>query len=126
MYPTENGLQRGDLQDLEIVVDVPNQVEAGQYVMEVGLFSEEAYQGELDDEKTHLRDLITVNINVREFHDMQITIDETVENAIKIATPGRTVQYIVNVTNNGNVVDDAFLNVYTISGEDWNEEPNKV
>ena len=123
LYPTENGLQRGDLQDLEIVVDVPNQVEAGQYVMEVGLFSEEAYQGELDDEKTHLRDLITVNINVREFHDMQITIDETVENAIKIATPGRTVQYIVNVTNNGNVVDDAFLNVYTISGEDWNEEP---
>ena len=123
LYPTENGLQRGDLQDLEIVVDVPNQVEAGQYVMEVGLFSEEAYQGELDDEKTHLRDLITVNINVREFHDMQIMIDETVENAIKIATPGRTVQYIVNVTNNGNVVDDAFLNVYTISGEDWNEEP---
>ena len=123
LYPTENGLQRGDLQDLEIAVNIPDQVEAGQYIMEIGLFSEEAYQGELDNEKTHLRELITVIINVREFHDMQITIDELVENAIKIATPGRTVQYIVNVTNNGNVVDDVFLNVHTEDGDEWDEEP---
>ena len=57
LYPTENGLQRGDLQDLEIAVNIPDQVEAGQYIMEIGLFSEEAYQGELDNEKTHLREL---------------------------------------------------------------------
>jgi uncharacterized membrane protein len=123
LYPTENGLQRGDIQYLEIITNVPNQVEAGQYVLEIGLFSEEAYQSETDSEETHLRELITIAITVREFHDMQIMIDETLENTVKIAAPGRTVQYLVNVTNNGNVVDDAFLNVHTMNNDAWNEDP---
>jgi len=124
LYPTQNGLQRGDSKDVEIIVNVPDQVEAGEYVMKIGLFSEEAYSPNYPEtEKTHLRELITVSINVREFHDMQITIDDKVENEIKIAAPGRTVQYIVNITNNGNVVDDAFLNIHTKSSDEWNEEP---
>tara|TARA_B100001115_G_C15848584_1_gene429512 strand:- start:13304 stop:18346 length:5043 start_codon:yes stop_codon:yes gene_type:complete len=112
LYPTENGLQRNDLQNLEIIANIPDKVEAGTYVMELGLFSEEAYQGPSDSEKTHLRELITVEFIVREFYDMQISIDPTVENSVKTAAPGRAVQFIVNVTNNGNVVDDAFLNVH--------------
>ena len=123
MYPTENGLQLGDIQYLEIITNVPNQVEAGQYDLEIGLISEEAYQSETDSEETHLRELITIAITVREFHDMQIMIDETLENTVKIAAPGRTVQYLVNVTNNGNVVDDAFLNVHTMNNDAWNEDP---
>ena len=43
------------------------------------------------------------DITVNQFHDMQIWIDETVESQIKTTAPGRTVRYLLNVTNNGNV-----------------------
>ena len=29
----------------------------------------------------------------------------------------------MNVTNNGNVVDDVFLNIHTEDGDKWDEEP---
>ena len=39
-------------------------------------------------EELNIRDRLTIVVNVREFHDMQISIDETVENPIKTTAQG--------------------------------------
>jgi hypothetical protein len=58
---------------------------------------------------------------------MQISIDETVENAVKTSAPGRVVRYIVNITNNGNVPDVPSLNNHTATRDGdallWGELP---
>ena len=53
------------------------------------------------------------NVEVNEFHDMQIIMDSNVDNAIKTTSPGRNVKFTVNITNNGNVPDTPSLNNHT-------------
>ena len=116
-------LQRGDVQEVNVQVNVPDQIPAGEYHILIGVFSEEAFQGPTDSESTHQRDQIDLTIEVREFHDLQISIDPSIDNKIKTTAPGRTVQFVVNITNNGNVEDTVFLNVHTQASNQWNEEP---
>ena len=64
---------------------------------------------------------------VQEFYDMQISMDETVDNAIKTSAPGRIVRFEVNITNNGNVPDWARLDNHTSQRDGealiWSELP---
>ena len=62
---------------------------------------------------TRLRDVTTLTVTVREFYDMQISMDPTVENDVKTSAPGRVVRFIVNVTNAGNVPDVPTLDNHT-------------
>ena len=79
--------------------------------------------------KVRLRDTVTVVVIVNEFYDMQISIDESQDNPLKITAPGRIVKYVVNVTNAGNVPDTPRLHNHTqikdpTSGElTWVETP---
>jgi hypothetical protein len=56
---------------------------------------------------------VVILVTVNEFYDMQIEIDTSVDNAIKTSAPGRIVEYIVNVTNAGNVPDTPSLHNHT-------------
>ena len=80
-------------QTVDVIMKVPKQVQAGQYTLKLNAFSEELYEG------TRLRDTVTVVVIVNEFYDMQISIDESQDNPLKITAPGRIVKYVVNVTN---------------------------
>ncbi len=111
-------LQRDGEQTVEIIVNVPEQIVAGDYVIQIKAFSEESYDG------TRERAVVVLQIHVNEFHDMQIWIDESVESQIKTTAPGRTVRYLVNVTNNGNVADIPTLHNHTKSGDHWNTVPS--
>jgi hypothetical protein len=62
---------------------------------------------------TRLREEIPIIVTVNEFYDMQISIDPTVDNAVKTSAPGRIVEFVVNVTNSGNVVDTPALHNHT-------------
>jgi hypothetical protein len=107
-------------------MNVPNQVQAGTYTVVLQAFSEEAYPDSAGRE-TRLRDQLVFNVEVSEFHDMQISMDETVENAVKTSAPGRVVRYVVNITNNGNVPDVPSLNNHTATRDGdallWAELP---
>jgi len=117
-------LQRDQSETIEVRVNVPKQVEAGDYEIVLDVFSEEAYPDNLG-RPTRLRDSITLTITVNEFHDMQIWLDPFVESDVKTTAPGRTVRFNLNVTNNGNVVDRATLFNHTIdlSTGLWGENP---
>ena len=52
-----------------------------------------------------LRDIISLKVNIIEFHDMRITLDPSVESKIKTTAPSRIVRFTLNVTNFGNVPD---------------------
>ena len=60
---------------------------------------------------------------------MQISIDSTVDNAVKTSAPGRIVEFVVNVTNAGNVVDTPTLHNHTSNKDSstgsviWNTFP---
>ena len=110
-------LQRGDMQMVEVLVEVPERVAAGEYTVEIDIFSEEAFGG------TRLRDTITLDITVNEFHDMRFELDPYVESPVKTTAPGRTVRFILNVTNNGNVPDTATVHNHTKKGDVWDENP---
>jgi len=110
-------LQRDELQQVEVVVEAPQEVGAGDYTVEIDVFSEEAFSG------TRLRDSVTLSITINEFHDMRFELDPFVESPVKTTAPGRTVRFVLNVTNNGNVPDTATLHNHTKKGEVFDEVP---
>ncbi|MEE2747970.1 MAG: CARDB domain-containing protein [Candidatus Thermoplasmatota archaeon] len=115
---TLSELERDDSETVDIVINIPGQIVAGDYHVVIKTFSEEEFDG------TKERDAILFDITVNQFHDMQIWLDETVESQIKTTAPGRTVRYLLNVTNNGNVPDTPTLHNHTKSGSDWNDQPS--
>jgi hypothetical protein len=66
-------------------------------------------------------------VTVKEFHDMQISMDPNVDNAVKTSAPGKVVRFTFNVTNNGNVPDVPTLNNHTAQTDGnellWNVLP---
>ncbi len=109
-------LQRDQVEEIEVRVNVPHQVEAGDYEIVLDVFSEEAYPDSAG-RPTRLRDSVTLTITVNEFHDMQIWLDPFVESDVKTTAPGRTVRFNLNVTNNGNVPDTPTLHNHTKKGD---------
>ena len=100
-------LDRGESQTVPIQISVPEMTHAGQYTVVLDVLSEEPYEG------TKVRDTILLQIEIIEFHDMRIEIDPMVESKIKTTAPGRTVRFIMNITNFGNVPDQPSLHNYT-------------
>jgi len=105
-------LSRDTSQTVDVTINVPNQVPAGDYTVILQAFSEEDYP-DASGHRTRLRDEVVILVTVNEFYDMQIEIDSSVDNAIKTSAPGRIVEYIVNVTNAGNVPDTPSLHNHT-------------
>jgi len=66
-------------------------------------------------------------VNVLEFHDMQISIDPTIDTDVKTAAPGQIIDFTVNITNAGNVEDTPALHNHTATRSDgewvFEEEP---
>jgi len=120
-------LSRDTNQIFDITMNVPDQVEAGIYMVVFQTFSEESYPSEIDGRLTRLRFTQIIPVYVQEFYDMQISMDSTVDNAIKTSAPGRIVRFELNITNNGNVPDWPTLNNHTANrdGESliWTELP---
>jgi len=100
-----------------VTIHIPDQIVAGTYHVVFKVHSEESYEG------TTERDSITYTLTVREYHDMQIFLDEAVESQVKTTAPGRTVRYLLNVTNNGNVPDIPTIHNHTKSGDTWDDRP---
>jgi hypothetical protein len=99
------------------MINVPEQTLAGQYTVVIEILSEETFEG------SKIRDLVTLQIEVVEFHDMRITIDPTVESRIKTTAPGRVVRFTMNVTNFGNVADQPTVHNHTVDGSGWDTAP---
>ncbi|MFZ8906906.1 MAG: hypothetical protein ACO2Y2_06180 [Poseidonia sp.] len=126
--PRENlqELSPGTYQAFDVLMNVPDRVPAGQYTVVLQAFSEEVYP-DASGRDTRIRDAVVLTITVDEFHDMQISMDPTVDNAVKTSAPGRIVRFTFNVTNNGNVPDVPTLNNHTAQRDGdsllWNELP---
>ena len=105
-------LTRGSSQEVEIIVNVPTQVPAGDYTVIIQAFSEEEYP-DADGKRTRLRSETVLQVTVEEFYDMQISMDPSVDNPVKTSAPGRIVEFVVNITNAGNVVDTPSLHNHT-------------
>ena len=107
-------------QSFDVLMNVPNRVPAGEYTVVLQAFSEEVYP-DASGRETRIRDTISLAVTVDEFHDMQISMDPTVDNAIKTSAPGKIVRFTLNVTNNGNVPDVPTLNNHSAQqdGDDW-------
>ena len=110
-------LDRDESQLIPIIINVPEQTLAGQYTVVLEIFSEESFEG------TKLRDLVTLQVEIVEFHDMRITVDPTVESRIKTTAPGRVVRFTMNVTNFGNVADQPTVHNHTVDGAGWDVVP---
>ena len=119
-------LSRDTDQIFDITMNIPDQVEAGTYMVVFQTFSEESYP-DASGRLTRLRFTQSMPVYVQEFYDMQISMDSTVDNAIKTSAPGRIVRFEMNITNNGNVPDWPTLNNHTASRDGealiWNELP---
>ena len=119
-------LSPGTYQAFDVLMNVPDRVPAGQYTVVLQAFSEEVYP-DANGRDTRIRDTVVLTITVDEFHDMQISMDPTVDNAVKTSAPGRIVRFTFNVTNNGNVPDVPTLNNHTAQRDGdsllWNELP---
>ena len=121
-------LTRGTSQTVDITINVPTQVPAGDYTVVIQAFSEEDYPDDTG-HRTRLRDEIMFQITVNEFYDMQISMDPSIDNAVKTSAPGRIVEFVVNVTNAGNVPDVPSLHNHTSSKDGstgnliWNTLP---
>ena len=119
-------LSAGTYQEFDVLMNVPNQVKAGEYTVVLQAFSEEPYP-DASGRDTRLRDTVELTVTVNEFHDMQISMDSSVDNPVKTSAPGKIVSYTLNVTNNGNVPDVPTLNNHTATqtGDDlvWNTMP---
>ena len=119
-------LSRDTQQLFDVEINVPDQVEAGIYTVVFQTFSEESYP-DASGRLTRLRFTQEIPVYVQEFYDMQITMDDTVDNAIKTSAPGRIVRFEVNITNNGNVPDWARLDNHTSQRDGealiWSELP---
>ena len=105
-------LTRNTSQTIDLTINVPTQVEAGDYTVVVQAFSEEDYPDDTG-HRTRLRDELMFYITVNEFYDMQISMDETIDNPVKTTAPGRIVEYNFNITNAGNVPDTPNLHNHT-------------
>ncbi|MED5496464.1 MAG: hypothetical protein VX872_02770, partial [Candidatus Thermoplasmatota archaeon] len=105
-------LDAGSSQSFDVLMNIPQQVPAGDYTV---VFHTKSEQKDEDaaGRMTRLRDVTTLTVTVREFYDMQISMDSTVENDVKTSAPGRVVRFIVNVTNAGNVPDVPTLDNHT-------------
>jgi len=110
-------LDRDESQQIPLMINVPEETLAGQYTIVIEIYSEETFEG------TKLRDLITLQVEVIEFHDMRITVDPTVESRIKTTAPGRVVRFTMNVTNFGNVADQPTVHNHTIGNTGWDTIP---
>ena len=119
-------LSRDTDQIFDITMNIPDQVEAGVYMVVFQTFSEESYP-DASGRLTRLRFTQSMPVYVQEFYDMQISMDSTVDNAIKTSAPGRIVRFELNITNNGNVPDWPTLNNHTANRDGealiWNELP---
>ena len=119
-------LSAGTYQAFDVLMNVPDQVEAGTYEVVLNAYSEEPYP-DASGRETRLRDSIILEVEVNEFHDMQISMDSSVDNPVKTSAPGKIVSFTLNVTNNGNVPDTPTLNNHTatVTGDDliWNTIP---
>ena len=121
-------LTRDTSQTVDITINVPTQVPAGDYTVVIQAFSEEDYPDDTG-HRTRLRDEIMFQITVNEFYDMQISMDPSVDNAVKTSAPGRIVEFVVNITNAGNVPDTPSLHNHTSSKDGstgnviWNTLP---
>lgn len=101
-------LTRGTSQTVDLTINVPQQVPAGDYTVVIQTFSEEDYPDDTG-HRTRLRGEITFHVTVNEFYDMQINMDPSVDNDVKTSAPGRIVEFVVNITNAGNVPDTPSL-----------------
>ena len=120
-------LSRDTSQEVDLTINVPTQVPAGEYTVYIQAFSEEDYPDETG-HRTRLRATIPIVVNVQEFYDMQISMDPSVDNAVKTSAPGRIVEFVVNITNGGNVPDTPTLHNHTSMKDGsgniiWNELP---
>ena len=121
-------LSRDTSQTVDLTINVPNQVPAGDYTVVIQAFSEEDYPDELG-HRTRLRDEVMFQVTVNEFYDMQISMDPSVDNDVKTSAPGRIVEFVVNITNAGNVPDTPSLHNHTSSKDGstgnviWNTLP---
>ena len=108
------------------MMNVPDRVPAGEYTVVMQAFSEEVYP-DASGRETRIRDTVVLDVTVDEFHDMQISMDPTVDNAVKTSAPGRVVRFTFNITNNGNVPDVPTLNNHTAQRDGdtllWQELP---
>ena len=104
-------LDAGSSQSFDVLMNIPQQVPAGDYTV---VFHTKSEQKDEDSSgrMTRLRDVTTLTVTVQEFYDMQISMDPTVENDVK-TSPRRIVRFIVNVTNGGNVPDVPTLDNHT-------------
>ena len=114
-------LDRDESQTVPILIGVPERTHAGQYTVILHVLSEESYEG------TRLRDVIELQVEIVEFHDMRIEVDPMVESRIKTTAPGRIVRFTMNLTNFGNVDDQPTLHNHTLydSGDQfsWQTTP---
>ena len=101
-------LDRDEIGEYPIIINVPEKTLAGQYTVNFNIYSEEEYEG------SKLRDVISLKINIIEFHDVRITLDPSVESKIKTTAPSRIVRFTLNVTNFGNVPDQPTIHNHTI------------
>ena len=62
-------LDRDEIGEYPIIINVPEKTLAGQYTVNFNIYSEEEYEG------SKLRDVISLKINIIEFHDMRIEYD---------------------------------------------------
>ena len=121
-------LSRDTSQTVDLTINIPQQVPAGDYTVVIQAFSEEDYPDELG-HRTRLRDEVMFQITVNEFYDMQISMDPSVDNDVKTSAPGRIVEFVVNITNAGNVPDTPSLHNHTSSKDGstgnviWNTLP---
>jgi len=112
-------LDRDESQTIPILISVPEMTHAGQYTVILNVLSEEAYEG------TRLRDVIELQVEIVEFHDMRIDLDPLVESRIKTTAPGRIVRFTMNITNFGNVDDQPTIHNHTIDDSNsWNPIPS--
>jgi len=105
-------LDSGSSQSFDVLMNIPQQVPAGEYTVVFHTKSEKKDE-DASGRMTRLRDVTTLTVIVQEFYDMQISMDPTVENDVKTSAPGRVVRFIVNVTNAGNVPDVPTLDNHT-------------
>ena len=120
-------LDRDSDQTFDVLMNIPEfDIGAGLYVVEFKTLSEEAYPNE-DNRITRERDIEFLYVYVNEFYDMEITMDPSVDNPVKVSAPGKIVSFAVNITNNGNVFDWPTLDNHTAQsqGNDlvWSELP---
>ena len=103
-------LLRDESKEFDLVINVPDKTLAGTYNVVLNVLSEELYEG------TRVRDTLDLQVQIGEFHDLKITLDPAMESKIKTSAPGKTVRYLMNLTNAGNVPDVPMLHNHTRLG----------